>query len=175
MLSNETVKSLLVNGFLCTRKQNDDGNTLLHLALFERNGDLVDTLLEFISANQDTDALNLQNDDGDTPLHVAARLYPKNKVIMDLVNAGAELGIHNNKNEIVDYPSKHEKKSTKNITNVFVINSNRKNQGEDDDEIIKRIDREFSKEEEEDDDELNRLTIETMSEFKPKNDLLMPF
>ena len=192
MLSNETVKSLLVSGFLCMRHQNEDGNTLLHISLFQDNPTLTKTLIDHVIKTGDTVAINLANEDGDTPLHVAARLYPQERVILDLVDAGAKLGVCNNNDEVVDFPVKssqgksNNRTTTKNNINVLVINSGNENDSpkrstlrraldkddDNDEEIVRRIDRAFDRSS---DEYPSHLSIESMSDFKPRNDLLMPF
>jgi hypothetical protein len=79
----------------------ENGNTILHQALLDRDWQLVGTILGRIVSTGDKNVLNAQNNDGDTPLHIAVRKYPLNKVSNLMITLGASTRIANKKHEII--------------------------------------------------------------------------
>lgn len=158
MDSNETVRILLTSGLLSLNAKSEDGNTPLHNALLQKNLPFAQLLVKFLQQNPNTTAINAKNNQGDTPLHIAARLFPQQKIVLDLVDAGAKLGIPNKADEVVDFP-----RASCDVA-------------AEEESYVKRIDKELEgKSEEAEEDYPGWLTIESMSDFSPKNDLLMPF
>jgi hypothetical protein len=79
----------------------ENGNTILHQALLDRDWQLIGTILGRIVSTGDKNVLNAQNNDGDTPLHIAVRKYPLNKVSNLMITLGASTRIANKKHEII--------------------------------------------------------------------------
>lgn len=105
LLDNDTVFLLLGSGFLDPCYQDCEGNTLLHLSILDGNHSLTEKLLHFFKQGEQTHigrAINLQNNNGDTPLHIASRKFPKSRLVLLLVELGAQMGIPNHANEVVE-------------------------------------------------------------------------
>lgn len=101
------VPYLYRSGFMSLCAQDCQGNTLLHTSLQSGNQALSSIILNYMTEEADRSsvfkAINIQNCDGDTPLHVAARKYKQSKLLLDLVELGAKLGVPNKRNKVVDY------------------------------------------------------------------------
>ena len=79
----------------------NDGNTLLHRLLQNRQTEKVYEVLTDVIKSGENGVLNIQNKQGDTPLHIAVRHYPLDKLPNLMITLGASIDIVNNQNERV--------------------------------------------------------------------------
>lgn len=100
-----TIQMLVSNGMLSPNALDKEKNTLLHLAL-KTTLPLAAKVLDLYKTIPDgaSKVVNAQNTDGDTALHIAARQYPKNPIISDLISLGGKTGVPNKKGEKVGFP-----------------------------------------------------------------------
>jgi len=86
--------------------QDDNGNTLLHLSLLNREIDLFYSIIQHIYIFSKFSVLDIQNNEGNTALHLAVKIFGNsNKNIpLLLVKLGASTRILNNENEKVSLP-----------------------------------------------------------------------
>jgi hypothetical protein len=83
-------------------KKDENGNTPFHRAIYSRDWDTINALLNRIVDTDSRHILNIQNNDGDTPLHIAVRRLPLNSLSNKLITFGADTTIENNKGETVE-------------------------------------------------------------------------
>jgi len=84
-----------------TPVQDTDGNTVLHLAIQNKDTEAIIEILDYCIKIHNSSILNVQNKDGDTPLHLAVRNLPLNKISNLMISLGAKTDIKNNENEVV--------------------------------------------------------------------------
>ena len=82
-------------------KQDDEGNTILHSALYKRDWKLINTIMNQIVREDTPCVLNIQNNDGDTALHIAVRRLPLNPISNKMIELGADPKIKNKNGEFV--------------------------------------------------------------------------
>lgn len=83
-------------------KKDNNGNTILHTAIYKRNWELINSLLKQIVEYNMFHILNIQNNDGDTPLHIAVRRLPLNRLSNQLIEMGADISIENNRGQVIE-------------------------------------------------------------------------
>jgi len=81
--------------------QDENGNTVLHNAIYKRNWRLINKIIKQIKEENKTEVLNIQNDDGDIPLHICVRRLPLNPLSNELIALGSDCNIKNNKGEFI--------------------------------------------------------------------------
>lgn len=118
----EILTFLLKNNLITDISKNDDnGNTILHLVVKDNNVDILNSILNWIKHDSSrTSFLNLQNKDGDTALHIAVRnnLHDIAKL---LESYGAHRKIENNNGDVIT-ATENDFETVKN-DNVEQINS----------------------------------------------------
>ncbi|XP_069903933.1 nuclear factor NF-kappa-B p105 subunit isoform X4 [Oryctolagus cuniculus] len=86
------VKMLLAVQRHLTVVQDENGDSVLHLAIIHRHAQLVRDLLEVTSGLISDDIINMRNDLYQTPLHLAV-ITKQEDVVQDLLRAGADLSL----------------------------------------------------------------------------------
>ncbi|XP_023372798.1 nuclear factor NF-kappa-B p105 subunit isoform X2 [Otolemur garnettii] len=86
------VKMLLAVQRHLTTVQDDNGDSVLHLAIIHLHAQLVRDLLEVTSGLISDEIINMRNDLYQTPLHLAV-ITKQEEVVEDLLQAGADLSL----------------------------------------------------------------------------------
>ncbi|XP_038167493.1 nuclear factor NF-kappa-B p105 subunit isoform X1 [Arvicola amphibius] len=86
------VKMLLAVQRHLTMVQDENGDSVLHLAIIHRHAQLVRDLLEVTSSSISDDIINMRNDLYQTPLHLAV-ITKQEDVVEDLLRVGADLSL----------------------------------------------------------------------------------
>ena len=103
-IKNKKVLQCLIDAGADLSIKDNDGNTALHWAAFERDSE-VEAALMMAGAD-----INIRNKKGETPLSIAAG-RGNNKVLQSLIEAGADLNIQDNEGDTAFHSAAIERQS----------------------------------------------------------------